>query len=235
MNDLIPILVELSLADLECARLQERTEAIPRELSKHEAELNVQRAALEEQERRLADLLRERKLLEKDADTAKARRRELELQQFRVKNNVEYQAMVREIDEMRRRASEIEDQALTFIGEEEMVQNEIKRLSDLVAQEERKVFGVRERLQKELSDYRNQLAKAKTARTLLVQRLEPQLRARYERILKNKGDMAVVGLEGGACMGCGYQLPPQRIGEVMKRERVVVCEGCGRMLVWTSR
>jgi uncharacterized protein len=235
MNDLIPILVELSLADMECSRLQERTEAIPRELSKHEAELTVQRSALEEQERRVADLQRERKLLERDADTAKSRRRELELQQFRVKNNVEYQAMVREIDEMRRRASELEDQALTLISEEDLAANEIRRLSELVAQEERKVSGVRERLHKELADYRKQLAKAQTGRTTLVQRLEPQLRSRYERILKNKGDMAVVGLEAGACMGCGYRLPPQRIGEVQKKERVVVCEGCGRMLIWIDR
>lgn len=232
MSDLIAVLAELSLADLECSRLQERTEAIPRELSKHQAELTVHQAALEEQQRRLADIQRERKMLEKDADTAKSRRRELEVQQFRVKNNVEYQAMVREIEEMRRRASELEDQALAFLTEEEQAQAEIQRLSDLVAQEERKLHGVRERLTAELADFRNQLQKAQTARTQLVQKLEPQLRSRYERILKSKGDMAVVGLDAGACRGCGYQLPPQRIGELHKKERVVVCEGCGRMLVW---
>ena len=44
--------------------------------------------------------------------------------------------------------------------------------------------------------------------------------------------MAVVGIEQGACSGCGYQLPPQRIVEVQKAERIMVCEGCGRLLVW---
>jgi uncharacterized protein len=235
MKDVIPVLVDLSLADRECARIQERAEAIPRELNKHEAELNVHRAAFEEQSRRLGDLQRERKALEKDADAAKTRRRELELQQFRVKNNVEYQAMIREIDEMRRRASELEDQALTFIDEEKLVETEMQRLQDLVGQEERRLSGVRERLQSELADYREQLTRAQDSRSNLVARLDPQLRSRYERILKNKGDMAVVGLDGGACRGCGYQLPPQRIGEVQKKERLVVCEGCGRMLVWIGR
>jgi predicted nucleic acid-binding Zn-ribbon protein len=232
MNDDIAVLIELSLADLECARLHERTEAIPRELERHQAALVVQKAALEEQERRAGDLQRERRGIERDADAAKTRRRELEVQQFRVKNNIEFQAMLREIDEMRRRASELEDQALALIGEEETAQAEIKRLKDLVAQEERKVSGVRERLEKELADYQAQLEKARKSREELAAKLSPMLRTRYERIRRSKGDMAVVGLEQGACGGCGYQLPPQKINEVQRMEHVVVCEGCGRMLVW---
>ncbi len=235
MKDEIAILVDLSLADLECSRLHERTEAIPRELERHESELVVQRSALEERQRQRADLQRERRQLERDAEAAKTRRRELEVQQFRVKNNVEYQAMVREIDEMRRRASEVEDQAIQYLGEEETVQAEIVRLEDLVGQEERKLSGVRERLERELAGYREHLERARTAREALVARLEPMLRSRYERIRRSKGDRAVVGVEQKACGGCGYQLPPQRIVEVQKAERVVVCEGCGRMLVWTNR
>ncbi len=47
MSEEIRILVELSRADLECSRLSGRTESIPRELDKHEAELMVHGRALE--------------------------------------------------------------------------------------------------------------------------------------------------------------------------------------------
>jgi predicted nucleic acid-binding Zn-ribbon protein len=40
-----------------------------------------------------------------------------------------------------------------------------------------------------------------------------------------------VTLNGGACGGCFYQLPPQRAAEVRRGETLVVCEGCGRMIV----
>ena len=234
MNDEIPVLVDLSRADLECSRLHGRTEAIPRELEKHEAELVVHLRNLEDQETRLEDMRRERRMLEHEADAAKTRRREVEMQQARIKNNAEFQAMLREIEDLRRRASELEDQGLKVLQEEEMVLAEIARLKELVAQEERRLSGVRERLSAELTRYRAELDRARQAREGLVARLAPQLRSRYERIRRSKGDMAVVGVGHGACMGCGYQLPPQRVLEVQRREQVHICEGCGRILVWTQ-
>ena len=111
MSEEIRILVELSRADLECSRLSGRTESIPRELDKHEAELMVHRRALDVQESHAEDLRRDRRLLEREVESTKTRRRELELQQSRIKNNAEFQAMSHEVEDLRRRATEIEDQA----------------------------------------------------------------------------------------------------------------------------
>jgi hypothetical protein len=61
--------------------------------------------------------------------------------------------------------------------------------------------------------------------------LSAPLRAKYERIRRSKGDLAIVGVEYGACGGCGYALPPQRVQEVRRNRDVVLCEGCGRILV----
>lgn len=227
----IPVLAELSLSDLECARLQERANSIPRELSRHEADLKVQQRALEELERQLEDLQRERRGLERDAGMTREQRRELEQKQFRIKNNAEYQAILRELEDMRRRAGDLDDQALVLIQQEEELQKQSAQHRELIEQEERRLSGIRERLQSELAEYKAQLASAQERRESLVGKLPPQLRSRYERIRRSKGDMAVVGVEGGACMGCGYQLPPQRLVEVQKRESLVVCEGCGRLLV----
>lgn len=231
MNAEIAVLVDLSQADLECSRLFGQTEAIPRELEKHEAELIVQQRNLEAQETRLEDLRHERKMLELDVEQTKSRRRELELQQSRIKTNAEYQAMQREVEDLRRRASDLEDQALKILQEEDEVQKEIDRLREVVEQEDRRISSVRERLNLELADYRKRLEEARRGRDDLVGRLAPALRTRYERIRRSKGDMAVVSVSAGACGGCGYHLPPQRLVEIQRQERIIVCEGCGRLLV----
>ncbi len=231
MKDQIPVLAELSMSDLECARLRDRADSIPRELARHEADLKVQQRALAEQEQRLEDLQRERKGLEHDAQTARERRRELEQKQFRIKNNVEYQAIMREMEDLRRRAGELDDEAMKILTDEEETSRQVGHSRELIAQEDRRLAGIRERLQAELAGYQKQLSEAQKSREALVERLVPQLRSRYERIRRSKGDMAVVGVEHGACMGCGYQLPPQKTAEVQKGERFLVCEGCGRLLV----
>jgi predicted nucleic acid-binding Zn-ribbon protein len=232
VSEEIRILVELSRADLECSRLSGRTESIPRELDKHEAELMVHGRALEVLELHAEDLRRDRRGFEREVESTKTRRRELELQQSRIKNNAEFQAMSHEVEDLRRRVAEIEDQALASMQEEEQVQTEIRRLQDLCAQEERRLGGVRERLNEELASYRQDLEASRQRRDGLVSQLDPQLRSRYERIRRSKGDMAVVGIVQGSCTGCGYHLPAQRVLELQRAERIIACEGCGRLLVW---
>jgi predicted nucleic acid-binding Zn-ribbon protein len=234
MEEQIPLLARLSQADLECHRLRERGESIPREIERQEAELRAHTETLSLYEQRLEDSQRERRALERDSDQAKARRRELELHQFRVKNTVEYQALTREIEDMRRRSGDLEDSALKYLAEEEEVETEIRRLSELVAQEESRVAEIRNRLETELKEVNAALEEAERLREGLVGRLSPRVRNQYERILRSKGDMAVVAITGGACGGCYYQLPPQRLAEVRKRNALIVCEGCGRILVWTE-
>lgn len=233
MEAQIRILVELSRADHDCHLLRDRYETIPREIDRHQSELRVQRQMLEDAERRLEDARRERRALERESDLARARRRELELQQHRVKNNNEYQALTREIEDQRRRSSDSEDRGLVLLSEEEASTVDVARLTEVVAQEEARFNEVRDRLDGERRDLGSQLTRAEEERRALVGTLEPSIRKRYERIFENKGT-AVVGVEGGACDGCYYQLPPQRLHEVKKSSALILCEGCGRILVWAG-
>jgi predicted nucleic acid-binding Zn-ribbon protein len=234
MKDQISILAELSRADQESARVRERAAAIPKEIARHEQELSAHRRAAEDYETKLEESTRERRALERDADQARARRREVEVQQFRVKNQVEYLALTKEIEEMRRRTSTFEDQAIEILTAEEDVKRQFDKLKELLEQEEVRFAEIRTRLEGELAGIRAEVQKAETERIEFVGRLDPKIRSRYERILRNKGDMAVVPVIAGACGGCFYQLPPQKIGEVKKRASLVVCEGCGRMVVATQ-
>jgi predicted nucleic acid-binding Zn-ribbon protein len=231
MQDSIAALARLSRADLEAHRLRDRVQAIPKEIEKHEAELKRIRNLLDDFQDRLEEAQRERRALERDSEQARARRREVEMKQFRVKNATEYQALTKEIEEMRRRAGDFDEKALGILADEEAVQAEIARLSELAAQEEKRVEEIRTRLLAELESATRERDASERRREELVEQLDLKTRTRYERILKSKGDFAVVTLEGGACGGCYYQLPPQRVAEVRRGAALVICEGCGRMIV----
>jgi len=231
MMDDIPILAALSEADLESHRVRARCDAIPLEIDRHAKELTKVQKNHADYEIRLEDFQRERRGLERDADQAKARRREVELKQFRVKNNVEHQALTKEIDDMRRRASDFEDDALQILSDEEAAEAEITRLAEIIERESGRVAEIRSRLEAELAGLQKERATAEARRNELVERLSPKTRVRYDRVLRSKGDMAVVGVAEGSCGGCYYQLPPQRLNEIKKGEVLVVCEACGRMVV----
>ena len=62
--------------------------------------------------------------------------------------------------------------------------------------------------------------------------LPPVTRARYERVHGSRDGRAVVAILKGACGGCYRTLPPAVLQEARRRDRMMSCEGCGRLMVW---
>ena len=62
--------------------------------------------------------------------------------------------------------------------------------------------------------------------------LTDRVRARYERILKGKGDSGVANLIGNVCQGCFSRVPPQQAHEVRRNDAIRTCEACGRILIY---
>jgi uncharacterized protein len=225
------ILYSLRVLDREIDRLRERVIVIPRELDRLAKELKVHQDILDEEERKLQDLRLDRRAAEREVESAKNRRREFESQQYKIRNNQEYQANMREIETMRQKASQYDDRALEILTLEEEILKEIDRLTRIVEEERRKHDIAAGRFRVELAEVETELAGKEAERNSVVDRLSAPLRAKYERIRRSKGDLAIVGVEYGACGGCGYALPPQRVQEVRRNRDIVLCEGCGRILV----
>jgi len=68
-------------------------------------------------------------------------------------------------------------------------------------------------------------------REKLVVRIDRGDLATYERIRKAKGGLAVVPVRRNACGGCYNAVPPQKVLELRKNNRIYTCEHCGRILV----
>jgi predicted nucleic acid-binding Zn-ribbon protein len=103
-----------------------------------------------------------------------------------------------------------------------------------VAVEARKVIdgrmadiGVREanltKEQAELLSNRGQLAEA----------VDEVARSKYERLLKQKGQNVVVGIQHGVCRGCHMQLSRSVIVTCQADQEIVSCPNCARILYYT--
>jgi len=224
-------LLDLRLCDRETDRLRERAMVVPRELERLEKELKVHQDLLDEQNRYLQDIRLERRAAEREVEAAKARRREFEAQQYKIRNNQEYQANLREIENMKHKASQFDDKTLEILEQEEEFLKEIERLKLVVEEERRKHDLATAGLKEEFGRVERDLAEKDAKRSAVVERLSPSVRAKYVRIRRSKGDLAIVGAEARACEGCGYALPPQRMQEIRRNRELVLCEGCGRILI----
>ena len=75
------------------------------------------------------------------------------------------------------------------------------------------------------------VARSPEQREHFLEGLELDLRRRYLRIHKGHGYTALAALVDGACGGCGQRLPPQRAIDIQRRGEILVCQGCGRLIL----
>jgi len=98
---------------------------------------------------------------------------------------------------------------------------------------ERLVEGSRDYVIRNGHVLRSHLDKELMSRAELAAAVEESARARYERLVRSKGENVVVGVNHGVCGGCHMKLPPQILVFCMADQEIITCTNCGRILYYT--
>jgi hypothetical protein len=84
------------------------------------------------------------------------------------------------------------------------------------------------------ANLKKELAELQSGRAAIAGAVDESTRNRYERLLKNKGEHVVVGIEHSACGGCHMKLPAQIVTNCRGQVEIITCPNCGRILYFTS-
>lgn len=226
------LLLKLQELDDEIDSLKAEQEAIPEK--KLELKMTLEEASerLEEARSESVNLAKRRKDLEIELESTDEKRMRFQTQLLQVKTNREYEALQHEINALEQHKSSLEDQILeTLERSEELtarIQEEEANLETQTQRVEEKEASLEERL-KELE---NMLAIKQDERVRLVSNLDTILLKRYERIRASKGGTAVTTVINGACGGCFRRIPPHEMQNLKRDDRLITCEGCGRIIIW---
>ncbi len=228
------ILVLWSLHGLD-ERLVTLTAALgryPGERQGLEQRLAAERIKLEAHKQRLHEQQLKHRQLEKDIETLQAEERKFQSQLPMVKKNEEYQALLHEITDRKTRRSDRETELLVMMDEEQRLNAERPGIEQALKVLEAESAARLQTIASEEQREREQVAAVETQRRELIEKLPAAVRSRYERIRVSREGRAVVPIVKGACGGCYRGQPPQALQEARRGDRVLTCDGCGRMLIW---
>jgi len=197
-----------------------------------EERLAGDRDHLETLKKELADYQIRRRQMEKDIEALAAEERRYQGQLPMVKKNEEYTALLHEIAAAREKRSDRETELLLLMEEEDSRAAEKPGLEKTLAAQEAEAATRLRGLAEEEAAERERIAGVEAERAAHVAQLSPATRGRYERIRNSRDGRAVVPIQKGACGGCFRGQPPQVLQEARRGDRLLVCEGCGRLLIW---
>jgi predicted nucleic acid-binding Zn-ribbon protein len=233
MLETIEKLLILQDRDRKISRVQQELAHIGPERESLRAKAASTQSHLDAAKDRLKHIESDRKRLELDVETKKSQIEKYANQQLQTRKNEEYRALAHEIETCKGDIMKIEDQEIALMEQAEATQKEIARAT-LEAGAAKKIVDEQVvQLDQREGNLTRELAGLQSGRAELAAAVDETARARYERLLKSKGDNAVVGVDHGACGGCHMKLPPQLLVTCRAQKAIVSCSNCGRILYYT--
>jgi uncharacterized protein len=189
--------------------------------------------ALDEAKTRIKQTESDRKDLELEVETKKGLIVKYANQQFQTRKNEEYRALAHEIELCKEAIFEIEDQEIALMEQAETAQKEAA-LAAKAASESRKLVDEQiAKLNAREQNLNKELTELEANREELASAVNPGDRARYERLIRTKGENVLVGVQHGVCGGCHMRLPPQLLVTCQADKELVSCSNCGRIVYYT--
>jgi predicted nucleic acid-binding Zn-ribbon protein len=223
-------LLELSRIDTQIAALEEQRAAVPARRAAAIAQREACDARLAVGREQVVQAEQAQRRSEAAAADQEALLRKLQGQQFQVKSNEAYTALLSEMERAQAAISEAETHVLEAM---EAIEQSRDRMRELEAEARSvRAHAVAEdqacdALEKELAE---QIAKLREARDGAASRLEPRLLGRYEKIAPRRRP-AVTIVVAETCQGCRVGIPPQVVIEIRRAAEPISCPNCNRILV----
>ena len=185
-----------------------------------------------------SDLGREQSKLEADIDLVRSRqlKDQQRLDAGQVSSPRELENLQSEIESLKKRQSDLEDEELEIMEKREVVQTRLQELRD----EREQLLGTLDETEKRrdatFAEIDAESEKTSQQRAELATALAPELLALYEKVRAASSGVGAAALHRGRCEGCHLQLNTTDLNNLREapEDEVVRCEECRRILVRTA-
>ena len=233
MLEAIEKLLILQDRDRQIRRVKAELSQIEPERQSLKAKASGTLNRLDDARQRVRQVESDRKRLELDVEAKKQLIERYANQQLQTRKNEEYRALAHEIEVCKADITKIEDQEIELMEQAEQAQKEVARLVREASEAKTLMEEQVSRLGDREQSLKKELAGLDSNRAELAAAVDPSFGARYERLVKSKGENVVVGVQHGVCGGCHMKLPAQILVTCQQQQELVTCTNCGRILYYS--
>jgi len=149
-----------------------------------------------------------------------------------VKNSKEYEAVLKELDILKKNVNNEEYKLLELNDKIEEYEKNIEELTSKYEEAKKKLEENKARRDEENKELVSELNDLKAKREEQVKKIKKSILSKYERIRKARNNLAIVRIIDETCTGCYMKVPPQLFVEVKKNTHIQQCPNCQRFLYY---
>ena len=232
MKEQLLYLIELQKLDLIIGRIIVKKSELPEKIVQMDEEFAVFSKSVEESKKKYEEVNKlqgeKEDKLRKGIDTLKKTKDRL----LEVKTNKEYQAMLKEMETIENKNSEIEDEIISGLDQIDRMRAEVKAKEKEFETRRSQYEKEKKKIEKEISQLDQDLHDSEKRTDVLRKQIRDELLKRYETIKGRRNGVAVASVWKEVCGGCHMNIPPQMYIELQRSLDLLTCPNCNRIVYW---
>ena len=147
-----------------------------------------------------------------------------------VKTNKEYSILLKEIEEAKQKDNDMEEEIISEMLSADEIEDEIKTASQKYNDVEENFSKEKDVLQQKKNKFEAKRDKLNQKKEKLVPEIPSDQVSLYLKIYKRNSGIALSPVKEEFCSLCHLRIRPQVINELKGKEKIILCENCGRIL-----
>jgi predicted nucleic acid-binding Zn-ribbon protein len=234
-NEQIVSLVNLQQIEIETRSVKTKIRNVDQRLEKLDDRLRDFKQVIEEQESVINELNQKYRDYETDVRMNLDAIKKSEAKLSSVKTNKEYQAFLKEIDDIKEKNSKLEDDMIDFLDRIEEAENTLNAKKAEYSELQTRLNNEKETIQKETEEGKRQLEDLDEQFKTVAAGIDAALLATYNKVkaLQNNA-IGIVAVTDAVCQGCNMNIPPQMYNELQRGDGLKKCPICDRIIYWKN-
>ena len=226
-------LVDLQQIEIETSRVETKINNVDQRLGKLDDRLRDFKQVIEKQESVIAELNQKYREYETDVRMNLDAIKKSEAKLSSVKTNKEYQAFLKEIDDLKEKNSKLEDDMIEFLDRIEEAENTLNSKLAEYSELQARLNNERETIQKETEEGKRQLENLDARLKTVAAGIDAGLLATYNKVKSLQSNaIGIVAVTDAVCQGCNMNIPPQMYNELQRGDSLKKCPICDRIIYW---
>jgi len=231
MREQIEVLVKLQQIETETVQIKSALNGVSKKLEDLDSGVKLFEQTIEEQERIINDLKKQYRDYESAIQLNLEKEQKIQVKLRSVKNNKEYQALLKEIEDVGGKNSEIEDKMIEFLDRMDITEKIIATKKDEYINIFENAKSEKESIKQNTEAKKKRLGELEMKSSEVFGLVDPELLKRYLNIKEqDPGELAVVPVKDAVCYGCNVNLPPQLYNELFRCDSLRFCPNCQRII-----
>lgn len=229
------ILYELQKVDDNVTELRQVAAVIPKKMEKINQQIEQEQSVAERKGAGLKSLTKSRRDKEMELEALEEDIKKNRIKLMEVKTNKEYHALQKEITTRQESMGVLEEEILLLMDDIEQYEVETKRVNARFKGHKSELEKNITELEAEAAKIPKDLSEKEAVRSELASKVNKDLLKRYSLTKNQRQGQAVAFVEGGICMGCQLEIPPQQFNLIQKNQDVYTCPNCYRILYFPGK